>query len=310
MLKGLDQHWYQGSGNIRRASYIALPAGEYEFRIQAASRRGPWSEPGASLHVTIMPPWWATWWFRATYIAFGVLVLYAAYVLRVRQLSRQMTIRMEERINERTRIARDLHDTLLQGLLSASLQLSIAKGQLTSDSKATPLVSRVAQMLRQMIDESRNTVRGLRVRHLMDQGLERAIAEIPGDLGVKDGLEIELLVEGERRSLRAAVCDEVYWIARESIANAVRHATATAIEVQLEYSRSRFRLVVRDDGRGIDPELLKSGRDNHWGLSGMAERAGRIRATLNISSAAGAGTEVDLSIPADVAFEPMAAGRV
>jgi signal transduction histidine kinase/ligand-binding sensor domain-containing protein len=308
-LSGLDNRWYEAGGSTRIARYSALPAGDYEFHLQAASGRGHWSEPGASLRITVLPPWWGTWWFKTLYVTAALLILGAAYIIRMRQLSRQLTIRMEERINERTRIARDLHDTLLQGLLSASLQLSIANSQLPSEAKAKSLVDRVSQLLKQMIEESRNTVRGLRVHQRANQGLEAAIAEIPRDLGLKDDVGIELIVEGERRSLRPAVHGEVYWIARESIANAVRHASAATIEVELEYSRSRFRFTVRDDGRGIDPQILQAGRENHWGLSGMTERAAKIGATLNVSSAPGAGTEVDLSIPADIAFEPMAAAK-
>jgi signal transduction histidine kinase/ligand-binding sensor domain-containing protein len=305
-MGGLDSRWYESHGNIRRASYSALPAGEYDFQIQGARSRGPWTEPGTSLHITILPPWWATWWFRGAYIALAVTALAAIYVARIRQLSRQMTIRMEERLDERSRIARDLHDTLLQGLLSASLQLSIANSQLPTEAKGTSLVIRVGQMLRQMIEESRNAVKGLRIRPRLDEGLEQALAEIPRELGVKDELKFELLVEGERRPLRPAIHDEVYWIARESIANAVRHSNATLVEVELEYSRHRFSMRVRDNGRGIERQILDKGRANHWGLSGMAERATRIRAMLNIESAVGAGTEIALSIPADIAFDSLA----
>ncbi len=306
-MGGLDPLWYETHGNTRRASYSALPAGEYDFQIQGASSRGPWSQPGTSLHITILPPWWATWWFRALYIALGLAALYVAYILRVRQLARQMTIRMEARVNERTRIARDLHDTLLQGLLGASLQLSIANSLLPENTSAKSLFERVSQRLREMIDESRNTVRGLRVRHLIDHGLEHAIAQIPRDIGAGEDVKIEMLVEGAQRPLRPAVRDEVYWIARECVVNAVRHANATTIEVALEYSRSRLRLTVRDDGKGIDPQLLARQREDHWGLAGIAERADRMRAKLNMSSAPGAGTEINLLIAADVAFEPASA---
>ena len=304
MLAGLDTNWHEVSSDRRIASYTTLPAGAYTFRVQGATSRGPWSQPGAALHIIVLPPWWATWWFRSVYVVLAVLVFGTAYVFRVRHLSRQMTLRMAERIGERTRIARDLHDTLLQGLLSVQLQISIANNLIPPDSRAKSLVERVGQLLRQMIDESRNTVRGLRVRTLIEQGLEKAIREIPRDLGVKEEVVVELLVEGERRSLRAAVHDEVYWIAREALANAIRHAQASRIEVELEYSRSRFRLAVRDDGRGIDPQLAERRLGHHWGMSGMAERAARIQATLNVSTAAGAGTEVDITIPADIAFGP------
>jgi signal transduction histidine kinase len=307
-LEGLDAHWQEVGPKVRRATYTALPPGRYRFRVQAANGRGPWTEPGASLEVRILPPWWATWWFRTVYATLGILALAGAYAIRMSQVSRQLTIRMEERINERTRIARDLHDTLLQGLLSASLQLSIARAQATPDTKSNHLIDGVVNLLRQMIQESRNTVRGLRVHQRVDQGLERAISQIPRDLGVDR--QIDLLIEGERRLLKPAIRDEIYWIARELLANAFRHANASTIEVVIEYSRNQFRLLVRDNGKGIDLELLRSGREDHWGLPGIAERAKRIGGALNLSSAVGAGTEISLTVSASSAFERKSEERV
>jgi len=308
-LEGLDRKWYEVGSNNRRATYTTLPAGSYTFRVQAATARGAWSDPGTSLEVVILPAWWATWWFRAIYVTLFALAMWVAYVVRVRHLSRQMTVRMQERVNERTRIARDLHDTLLQGLVSASLQLEVADGKLSSQSGAKPLVKRISALLRQMIEESRNTVRGLRVGQQSDD-LERAIALVPTELGVDGTIEFRLLVEGTRRSLRSAIHHELYWIVREALANAFHHSHGSVIEVVLVFSRKRFRLVIRDDGCGISPATLQAGSADHWGLSGIKERSARIGAKLSISSAVGAGTEVDLTVPGHVAFEPPSrAGR-
>jgi signal transduction histidine kinase/ligand-binding sensor domain-containing protein len=302
-LDGLDSNWYEVGSNKRRATYTTLPAGAYTFRVQAATARGVWNEPGTSLRIVILPAWWASWWFRAIYIALFAFAIWLAYVARVRQLSRQLTMRMKERVNERTRIARDLHDTLLQGLISASLQLEVADRQISADAAAKPLVQRVSQLLRQLIDESRHRVRGLRLRRSQEENLERALTQISDDLAAPRKIKYQLVVEGTVRSLRPLVREEIYRIGGEALANAFRHAGASAVETVLEYGRAHFRLLVRDDGQGIDPEVLKAGREGHFGLSGLRERAAKIGARLRVRTAAGAGTEIDLLVPAVAAFE-------
>jgi signal transduction histidine kinase/ligand-binding sensor domain-containing protein len=302
-LEGLDRNWYEVGSNKRRATYTTLPAGAYTFRVQAATARGPWNEPGTSLQIVMLPAWWATWWFRAIYVALFALAIWVAYLVRVRQLSRQLTMRMQERVNERTRIARDLHDTLLQGLVSASLQLEVADRQMAADATAKPLVQRVSQLLRQLMDESRHRVRGLRLRRSEEENLERALTQISNDLAAPRKVKYQLVVEGTARSLRPLVREEIYRIGAEALANAFRHAGASAVETVLEYGRGHFRLLVRDDGQGIDPEVLKAGREGHFGLSGLRERAAKIGARLKVRTAAGAGTEIDLIVPAVAAFE-------
>ena len=302
-LEGLDSNWYEVGSNKRRATYTTLPAGAYTFRVQAATARGAWNEPGTSLQIVILPAWWATWWFRALYGALFVFAIWLAYMARVRQLSRQLTMRMQERINERTRIARELHDTVLQGLASASLQLEVADRQIPGDSTAKPLVQRISKMLRQLMDESRHTVRGLRLRHSEEENLERALTQISNDLAAPRKIKYQVVVEGTPRSLRPFVRDEIYRIGGEALANAFRHAGASAVETVLEYGRDHFRLLVRDDGQGIDPAILKAGREGHFGLSGLRERAAKIGARLKVRTAAGAGTEIDMLVPAVAAFE-------
>jgi signal transduction histidine kinase/ligand-binding sensor domain-containing protein len=305
-LEGLDRNWYEVGSNNRRATYTTLPAGSYTFRVQAATARGAWSDPGTSLQVVILPAWWATWWFRAIYVALFVFAIWIAYVARVRHLSRQLAIRMQERVEERIRIARELHDTVLQGLASASLQLEVADRQIGSDATAKPLVQRISRLLRQLIDESRHTVRGLRLRQSEEENLERALTQISNDLAAPRKVKYQVIVEGTPRSLRPLVRDEIYRIGGEALANAFRHAGASAVETVLEYGRDHFRLLVRDDGQGIDPEVLKGGREGHFGLSGLRERASKIGARLKVRTAAGAGTEIDLLVPFAAAYEQSA----
>jgi signal transduction histidine kinase len=211
-------------------------------------------------------------------------------------------IRRQVRLDERTRIAQELHDTLLQGLLSASLQLDVADSRLAQSAPAKPLIQQVLQQLREMIDESRNCVQGLRARPSGATELERAFARIPEHLCLSEKMEYRLVVEGTPRRLHPLIQDEAYRIGCEALANAFRHSHASLVETVLEYSRRRFRLLVRDDGAGIHPEVLKSGREGHWGLSGMRERAFKIGTKLNIRSTPESGTEIDLTVPAGTAF--------
>jgi ligand-binding sensor domain-containing protein/signal transduction histidine kinase len=302
-LEGLEPQWNEVGSDQRHATYTTLPAGRYILRVQAAGRRGAWNEAGATLAIEILPPWWETWWFRT---AVGLLIMLTAwllYRLRFRQVLRQLTIRMEERLGERTRIARELHDTVLQGLVSASLQLEVADRQIAGDATAKPLIQRVSQLMRQLIDEGRQTVRGLRLRQSEEENLERALTQISKDLATPRKVKYQVVVEGTPRSLRPLVRDEIYRIGGEALANAFRHARASTVETVLEYGRNHLRLLVRDDGKGIDPEVLNAGREGHFGLSGLRERASKIGARLKIRTATGAGTEIDLLVPAGAAFE-------
>ena len=302
-LVGFNSTWIEVDSHNRRATYTNLPAGTYTFQVQVASGPGQWSEPGESLKVQILPPWWATFWFRGIYICLGFVSLWGLYRLRIGRLSRQMTARMDERIRERTRIAQDLHDTLLQGLLSASLHLAVAKDKMATDSAAKPLVERVFDLIGQMIQESRNVVSGLRTRDPQAESFEEEVSKIPREAGLTSDAEFKLLVEGTPSPLKRASREELYWIARESIANASRHSKAALIEVVLEYGSEQFRLVVRDNGVGIDPHDLAAKGKGHWGVPGMSERARRIGAQIQISSAKGVGTEVDVIVQRKLAYE-------
>jgi signal transduction histidine kinase len=214
-----------------------------------------------------------------------------------------LNVRFEERLAERTLIAQELHDTLLQGFLSASMQLNVAVDQLPAESPARPRLVRVLDLMRQVIEEGRNAVRGLRVSESNVEDIAIALSSMNQELNPGGETVFRVIVEGSPRALHPIVRDEVYRISREAVMNAFRHARAKNIMVEVSYLDNALRVLVNDDGRGIDSEVLESGRDGHWGLSGMRERAERIKARLKVRSRVGSGTEVELSVPTAVAFQ-------
>ena len=225
------------------------------------------------------------------------------YFFRLRPTFGEMRVRLEERATERRRIARDLHDTVLQGIVSAAMQLDVAVDQLPANSPAALRLSGVLELMRHVIEEGRTAVRGLRSSNSDSDDLAQAFFRIPQDLGIEVRSNFQVIVLGSARKLNPLIRDEVYHIGRELLVNAFRHSQASCIEVELEYARWRFRMVVRDDGCGIDPQVLRAGREGHWGLPGMRERAERVGARLTVWSRTAAGTEVALSVPNSIAFE-------
>jgi signal transduction histidine kinase len=248
------------------------------------------------------PPFWQAWWFRVAMLLLAVLMLLVAYRWHLRQVQQKLTLRFEERLAERTRIAQDLHDTLLQGLMSASMQLHVANDHVAEDSPAKPLVNRVMQLMGQVIQEGRDAVRGLRSPSYITDDLETAFSQIRQQLSNGEVKDYRVIVEGKPVQLHPIIRDEAYRIGREALVNAFHHSHADAIEVELEYSTKNLRIVVRDDGDGIDAHVLQSGKDGHWGLIGMRERAESIGARFRVWSREQAGTEVELVIPGHIAF--------
>jgi len=243
------------------------------------------------------------WWFLPVCVIAGVALTFGAHRLRLYQMSRKLHLRFEERLAERTRVAQELHDTLLQGVLSASMQLHVALDQLPEDSPSRPALNRILQLMGQVVDEGRNTLRGLRSPIDNSRDLESSFSRIPQELDTQKEIDFRVIVEGTPLPLRSVIRDDVYGIGREALVNAFRHSRATGIDVRLEYAPSYLRILVRDDGCGIDAHVLESGRDGHWGFSGMRERAERIGAKLKVLSRVGSGTEVELCVPREIAFE-------
>lgn len=310
-LEGAGGDWHD-AGTRREAFYTNLSPGDYRFTVIACNNDGVWNEKGATLGFVVLPAFYQTRSFFLLCFAASAFLMWAAYRWRVRQVAARLDLQFQERLEERTRIAQDLHDTLLQGVLSASMQLHVAVDGIAADAPEKPLLSRALQLLAQVIEEGRNAVRGLRAPAPQPAGaddLAQALSRIPQDLGLQEPAGFRVIVEGPPQPLRPLIRDEVYRIGREALVNAFRHSGAAEIEVEIEFAARALRVLVRDNGRGIDPEVLDAGRDGHWGLSGMRERAERMGARLKVWSRAGAGTEVELSVPGEIAFAEAPSAR-
>ncbi|HEX6901235.1 MAG TPA: two-component regulator propeller domain-containing protein [Thermoanaerobaculia bacterium] len=296
--------WHD-AGTRREAYFNNLRPGSYRFHVVACNNDGVWNETGATLDFTLLPAFYQTRAFLLLCLAASVFLTWAIYRWHVREIAARLDLQFQERLAERTRVAQDLHDTLLQGFLSASMQLHVAVDELPPDAPEKPRLSRVLQLMRQVIEEGRNAVRGLRKPAQEIPGIDdlaQALARVPRELGLDEAAGLRVIVAGKPRPLRPLIRDEVYRISREALVNAFRHAEASAIEVEVEFAARALRICVRDDGRGIDPGVLLSGRDGHWGLSGMRERAEGMGARLKVWSRERAGTEIELSVPGAVAF--------
>ena len=211
---------------------------------------------------------------------------------------------MNERLAERTRIAQDLHDTLLQGFFAVSMQLHTAVDDLPADLVARPRFSDILDRMDRVLEDGRRAVQGLRSPQEHGASLGHALAGVPSDVCSPSAAEFKVVVVGRPMELRPAVSDELYCIGREAIVNAYRHSRAKQIETEIEYRPTELRIAVRDNGCGIDPHQLQWGRPGHWGLQGMRERAERIGAQLRLLSKVSAGTEVELCVPSRIAFRP------
>ena len=307
-LDGRDRDW-QEVDTRRQAFYTDLAPGTYQFRVQGSNNSGVWNETGASLEFSIAPAYYQTRWFKALVVAMALAVLWAAYLVRVRQVARAYQGRLEERVNERTRIARELHDTLLQSFHGVLLRFQTASYLLAErPAEAKDKLDAAIEQAAKAITEGRDAVQGLRASTLERNDLAMAIRTL-GDELATDAVAgsqppaFSVAVEGQTRDLHPIVRDDIYKIAAEALRNAFRHAHARRVEVEIRYDDDQFRLRVRDDGRGIDREVrARQGVEGHFGLRGMPERAALIGGKLAVWSEVGAGTEVELRLPANAVY--------
>jgi len=251
----------------------------------------------------LVPAFWQSWWFRFSAGFACLLALFAFHRLRMRQLTHQLNARFEERLAERTRIAQEIQDTLLQGFLSASMQLYVAVDQVPENSPAKPRLNHVQQLMGKVIEEGRNTVRGMRFSSTDSFDLVQAFSRVGQEFPDQNEIDFRVIVEGRIRPLHPILRHEAYRIGRQALVNAFRHARAKSIEVKLVYAARRLRILVRDDGCGIDPQALRSASDAHSGLSSLREQAKSIGARLKIRSRLREGTEVELTVPGKIAFQ-------
>ena len=307
-LERLDRQWTEVGSDRRRATYTTLPAGRYKFRVQGATGSGAWSEPGVELGITILPPWWDTLWFRLVTGAFILVLLGTLYQLRLRQVAREFNMRLDERVSERTRIARELHDTMLQNFQGLMLKLYGLTYMLPDRPvEARETVEGLVEQAQQAMTEGREAVQGLRSSTVITNDLACPLTTLGQKLAAEQNGQsrtaFRVDVEGESRDLHPILRDEVYQIASEAMRNAFHHSGAARIEVDIRYDERQFRVRIRDNGKGMDPKVLDAGgRLGHYGLLGMQERAKLVGGKLAVRSKVNFGTEAELTIPASLAY--------
>jgi len=307
LLEGFDRSWSEPVAT-REAVYTNLGAHSYRFRVLACNSEGLWSESEAAVGFEVEPTVWQTWWFRTSSAALILLLAWCVYLYRSRQLANEFNIRLEERVDERTRVARELHDTLLQSFQGLLLRFQTASELFpTRPAEAKQTIDSAIEQAAQAITEGRDAVQGLRSSTTVTNDLACAITtlgtELAGSESNPNAAEFHVEVEGTPRDLHPILRDEVYRITGEALRNAFKHAQAERIEVEIRYDERQFRLRVRDDGKGIDSKLLNDvERPGHYGMRGMRERAKLLGGKLTVWSEVETGTEVELSIPAANAY--------
>ena len=295
---------------LREIDYTNVPPGQFRFHVMARNPDGVWSAEASTRPFEVEAAYWQTYWFQASCLVGVVLIVFGVHRLRLGQMAHRLNLGLEARVSERTRIARELHDTLLQSLHGLLFRSQAARNLFPRrPEEAMEALDQAIARTEQAIAESQDAITDLRPpaaassdlgELLMATGKELETTRNPDGTGAT----FAFTVEGERQTLSPILQEEVYRIGLELLRNAFRHACARRVETEVRYDDEQLRVRVRDDGKGMDPEVLKKGRrPGHWGLLGAKERAQRIGAHLDIWSEAGAGTEIQLRIPAAVAYE-------
>jgi ligand-binding sensor domain-containing protein/signal transduction histidine kinase len=313
-LDGFDPGWSDPVAS-REATYTNLGAASYRFRVIACNSDGLWDASEAAVGFEVEPTVWQTWWFRTSSAALILLLVWCVYLYRLHQLAKEFNIRIEERVGERTRVARELHDTLLQSFHGLLLRFQAATNLLPErPAEARKTLESAIDQAAQAITEGRDAVQGLRSSTVVASDFALTINTLGQELASGEtnpnATEFHVEVEGTPQNLHPILRDEIYRIAGEAMRNAFKHAQARRIEVEIRYDERQLRLRVRDDGRGIDVKHLDGdGYAGHYGLRGMRERTSLMGGKLAVWSELDSGTEVELSIPASRAYEASPARR-
>ena len=298
-LEGWETEWHD-VGQRRAAFYTDLRPGTYSFRVLASNNDGVWNETGAVLVFTVAPAWYQTSWFRALVVMSLVGALVLLYRLRVRRITAELAARFDERLAERTRLARELHDTLVQTVQGSRMVARHAVAHADDPAGTRRDLERLSGWLDQAVQEARAALNALRTSDLDANDLAAAFRRMAEGTGGQDAPAISVATRGAARALHPVVQDEVCAIGHEAIRNACAHARATRLNVEFEYGRD-FVLRVTDNGVGMDQAVLDAGKPEHFGLAGMRERAANIHASLSMTSSA-AGTSLRLVVPGRLAF--------
>jgi signal transduction histidine kinase/ligand-binding sensor domain-containing protein len=300
-LEGHDTDW-QDATTRRQAFYNDLPPGDYSFRVIACNNDGVWNEAGASISLTIAPAWYQAKLFRAACLAFGILALWALYRLRVHQIKAAAATRFNERLAERTRVARDIHDTLLQTIQGSKMVTEDALEHAAEPGRLRTAIEQLDNFLARATREGRAALNSLRATSAEGHDLMETLKRVAEEETGAGSLSVTCTSTGEPRDIHPIVADEVFRIAHEAVRNARMHAQASKLLVELEFGE-RLIFRITDDGMGMDSALLEHGRPGHFGLQGMRERAAHAEGKLTITSAPGAGTVITLIVPGGIAFQ-------
>jgi two-component sensor histidine kinase len=301
-LDGVDGGW-EDAGHRTDAIYTRLRPGRYVFRVMASNGDGIWTDPVTAAPFVVRPGLYQTWWFFTLSIFASIALVWFVFYSRFRSISHDVRLRAEERADERIRIARDLHDTLLQGIQGLLLNFHVAAQKVPPDHESRSALEKALAMADRLILEGRNRVTRLRSEHLTEAELKPSLECFASDLNADGSVQFNLELRGSGDRLENDLVDEIFSIMREAVTNAFRHAHASRITVELEYRPREFRAVCRDNGQGFDVEAtVKEATNGHFGLRGMAERAKSVGASFSCRSGLNGGTEVVVVVPARRAY--------
>jgi signal transduction histidine kinase len=299
-LEGRDAAW-QEPGTRRQAFYSDLRPRKYQFRVIACNNDGVWNDAGATLDFSVAPAWYQTNWFRVLCVVSIVFIVWVIYRLRVLQISRAISARFDERLAERTRMARDLHDTFLQTIQGSKLVADDALEPSTDPIRMRRAVEQLSVWLARAMQEGRAALNSLRTATTQTNDLAEALRRVTEDGVIPNSMAVTFSVIGDAKEMHPVVRDEVYRIGYEAIHNACTHSGASRLEVELRYA-DNLALRVGDNGTGIDPAVADRGKDGHFGLQGMRERAARIGGRLMLGTSSNLGTEIKLTVPGSIIF--------
>ena len=301
-LEGVDSKW-QSTTASRTAVYTTIPPGTHRFLVRSTNSDGVWGDSAFVYNVQQQAFIYERVWFRLLLAVCAVFAISSLYLFRVNVLVRQARLVLEERMRERERIARDLHDTFFQGIQGLLLRFNTGTKQLKPDEPARAIFEEALQQSDGVMLEGRELVLDLRsgTREITD--LSEALSDVAISLRRMRNVSFRSMCNGSLQALHPIVFEEAYRIGKEALTNGFRHADASEIETEISFERNEFRLRIRDNGVGLDRTTLSNGfREGHWGLPGMRERAAKIGGRLDIWSRKGLGTEIELRIPASVAY--------
>jgi signal transduction histidine kinase/ligand-binding sensor domain-containing protein len=299
-LLGFDPQWSQASTR-RFSTYTNLPPGSYHFEVMAANEDGVWNETPDRLAFTLAPAFYQTKWFFALCVLALILAGMLLFRLRVRSEADRLRLLFEERLDERVRVAQDLHDNLLQEVMGISLQLEIADELTPPEAAGKPILGRALQLSESTLTHGRGALTTLRATALMRQDMYQALTLATAPFSEERRRAVQYNIHGTELPLRAGVGEEIVQIGREALRNALQHTEGT-VHVDIHYAPRCFCLIIDDEGQGMSSTIIESGIPGHFGLRGMQERAARIASTLTIEPMARGGTHVQLSVPACMAY--------